>query len=243
MRRIGLAVVRALSNVIGIHEQVREIALRPATTKAHRGGLVLNRRDSLKVVGVLSAAVTFGLYSSPGRAADPQPVTVLVTYHSATGNTEKMAQGVADGAKAVSGTRVVLKRVSDVAANDLSSSDALIVGSPVYFANMSGEVKTFFDNWSLKFDLFKDRKMRNKVGAAFSTGALVSAGKEFTILGILAAMLNNQMIIVSGGGGFGASATTGPDSPGVDDKELASARDLGQRVAEVAALVKRGSSK
>jgi len=136
-----------------------------------------------------------------------------------------------------------LKRVSEVAATDLSSCDAVIVGSPVYFANMSGEVKTFFDNWSLKFDLFKDRKMRNKVGAAFSTGAGTSAGKEFTILGMLAAMLNNLMIVVSGGGGFGASATTGPDSPGVDEKELASARDLGQRVAEVAAVIKRGSSK
>ncbi len=55
-------------------------------------------------------------------------------------------------------------------------------------------------------------------------------------------MLNNQMIIVSGGGGFGASATTGPDSPGIDEKELAAARDLGKRVAEVAAVVKRGSS-
>lgn len=69
----------------------------------------------------------------------------------------------------------------------------------------------------------------------------VSAGKEFTILGILAAMLNNQMLIVSGGGGFGASATTGPDSPGIDEKEVAQARDLGKRIAEVAAIVKRGS--
>ncbi len=203
----------------------------------------MNRRDFLKDSAILLAALVAALFSGLVEAADPQPVTVLVVYHSATGNTEKMAQGVAEGAKAVSGTSVVLKRVGEVAANDLSSSDAVIVGSPVYFANMSGEVKTFFDNWSLKFDLFKDRKMRNKVGAAFSTGASVSAGKEFTILGILAAMLNNQMIIVSGGGGFGASATTGPDSPGVDEKELASARDLGQRVAEVAAVVKRGSSK
>jgi NAD(P)H dehydrogenase (quinone) len=113
----------------------------------------------------------------------------------------------------------------------------------VYFANMSGEVKTFFDNWSLKFDLFRDRKMRNKVGAAFATGAGVSSGKEFTILGIFAAMLNNQMLIVSGGGGFGATATTGPDSPGIDEKELAEARALGKRVAEVAAVVKRGSTK
>ena len=151
-----------------------------------------------------------------------------------------MAQAVAEGAKAISGTTVVLKRIADVAADDLSSSDALIVGSPVYFANMSGEVKTFFDNWSLKFGLFQGRKMRNKVGAAFATGMGVSAGKEFTIQSIFAAMFINQMIVVSGGGGFGASATTGPDSPGIDEKELASARDLGKRVAEVSAVVKRG---
>jgi NAD(P)H dehydrogenase (quinone) len=201
----------------------------------------VTRHVFVTLAAVVVVALVAGFSGGPVNAADPQPVAVLVVYHSATGNTEKMAQGVAEGAKAVPGTRVVLKRVGEVATNDLSSADAVIVGSPVYFANMSGEVKTFFDNWSLKFDLFKDRKMRNKVGAAFSTGALVSAGKEFTILGILAAMLNNQMIIVSGGGGFGASATTGPDSPGVDEKELAAGRDLGKRVAEVAAVVKRGS--
>jgi NAD(P)H dehydrogenase (quinone) len=58
---------------------------------------------------------------------------------------------------------------------------------------------------------------------------------------ILSAMIINQMIIVSGGGAFGASATTGPDSPGIDDKELATARALGKRVAEVAVIAKRGS--
>jgi NAD(P)H dehydrogenase (quinone) len=203
----------------------------------------MNRREFLKAAGVVFAAVVLTLYSNPGHAADPPSVTVLVTYHSSTSNTEKMAQGVAEGAKAVAGTSVVLKRVGEVASNDLTSSDAVIVGSPVYFGNMSGEVKTFLDNWTLKFDLFRDRKMRNKVGGAFATGAGVSNGKEVTILTIFAAMLINQMIVVSGGGGFGASATTGPDSPGIDEKEVADARDLGKRIAEVAALVKRGSSR
>jgi len=191
----------------------------------------MTRRGYLRVVGILSATLTLAVHSGPGHAADPAPTTVLVTFHSGTGNTEKMAQGVADGASGVSGTTVVLKRVGDVAAGDLLSSDAVIVGSPVYFGNMSGEVKTFFDNWSLKFSLFQDRKMRNKVGAAFATGAAASNGKEVTMLTILAAMLINQMIVVSGGGGFGASATTGPDSPGIDEKEVAEARELGRRVA------------
>jgi NAD(P)H dehydrogenase (quinone) len=203
----------------------------------------MNRRGYLKVVGVLLAALTLTIFGRSGNAADLQPTTVLVTFHSGSGNTEKMAQGVADGAKGVSGTTVVLKRVGDVAAGDLLSSDAVIVGSPVYFGNMSGEVKTFFDNWTLKFGLFQERKMRNKVGAAFTTGASVSNGKEVTMLTIMAVMLINQMVVVSGGGGFGASATTGPESPGIDEKEVAEARELGRRVAEFTAVVKRGSIK
>ena len=200
-------------------------------------------RELLKAGGVVLAAVVMMLSSNVGHAADTSSVAVLVTYHSSSGNTEKMAQGVAEGAKAVPGTSVTLKRVGDVASNDLVSADAVIVGSPVYFGNMSGEVKTFFDNWSLKFDLFRERRMRNKVGGAFATGGSISNGKEVTILSIFAAMLINQMIVVSGGGGFGATATTGPDSPGIDDKEMAEARELGKRIAEVAALVKRGSSR
>ena len=176
-------------------------------------------------------------------AAGPDTVAVLVTYHSLSGNTEKMARAVAEGAQSVPGTRVALKRVGEVTGNDLFSSDALIVGSPVYWSNMSGEVKTFFDNWQLKFGVFPEFKMRNKVGAAFVTGGQVSGGKEVTILTILAAMLGNQMIVVSGGGALGASATTEGDSPGIDDKELAAARDLGRRVAEVAVLIKRGARK
>ena len=130
--------------------------------------------------------------------------------------------------------------MDQVTAQHLFASDGLIVGSPVYWSNMAGEVKTFFDNWQFKFGVFPEFKMRNKVGAAFATGGQISSGKEVTMLTILAAMLGNQMIVVSGGGAFGASATTEGDSPGIDEQELAAARALGQRVAEVAWMVKRG---
>ena len=201
----------------------------------------MNRRVLFGSVALLLTMAWLALWIGRVDAADPTAVSVLVVYHSASGNTEKMAQGVADGAKAVSGATVVVKRVADVATSDLVSSDALIVGSPVYFGTMSAEVKTFFDNWLGKYGLWQDKKMRNKVGGAFATGGGVSNGKEITMVSILGAMLMNQMIIVSGGGAFGASATTGADSPGIDDKELAEARALGKRVAEVAAVVKLGS--
>ncbi len=190
-----------------------------------------------------SALLSILLHQVPCAGAQERAasINVLVTYHSASGNTERMAKAVVDGAKKVPGTQVVLKRVGQVTADDLFSADAVVVGSPVYWSNMSGEVKTFFDNWQFKFGVFPEFKMKNKIGAAFATGGQISSGKEVTMLTILAAMLGNQMIVVSGGGAFGASATTEGDSPGIDEQELADARALGQRVADVTKLIRFGS--
>jgi NAD(P)H dehydrogenase (quinone) len=205
----------------------------------------MDKRSFLKEAGAasLAAGVLLTSRSSQAQIASDQ-AKVLIAYHSVTGNTEKMAQGVADGAKSIAGATADLKRVSDVATEDLLSVDAVIVGSPVYFGNVSGEVKTFLDNWFLKFGVFRDAKMRNKVGAAFVTGAAISNGKETAMQAIHAALIMNQMVIVSAGGAFGAygaSATTGPDSAGIDDKKLEGARALGKRVAEFAAIIRRGS--
>ncbi len=201
----------------------------------------------LRSVGSLFLCVLLlisGIGSGETFADEPaQPVKVLVTYHSLSGNTERMAEAVAGGARSLPGAEVLLKRVGQVTADDLLSADAVVVGSPVYWSNMSGEVKTFFDNWQFKFGVFPEFKMKNKVGAAFATGGQISSGKEVTMLTILAAMLGNQMIVISGGGAFGASATTEGESPGIDNKELAEATALGLRVAEVAARFKAGSAK
>jgi NAD(P)H dehydrogenase (quinone) len=191
-------------------------------------------------------ALLLVLATDVGKTFADEPVRsvkVLVTYHSLSGNTERMADAVVDGVKSVPDTEVLLKRVGQVTADDLFSADAVVIGSPVYWSNMSGEVKTFIDNWQFKFGVFPEFKMKNKIGAAFATGGQVSSGKEVTMLTILAAMLGNQMIVVSGGGAFGASATTEGDSLGIDKKELADAKALGRRVAEVATIMQRGSSR
>lgn len=195
-----------------------------------------------RAVGLLIAMViSVAGGSAWTHASDVAPgVRVLVAYHSLSGNTEKMAEAVAAGAGTIPGVRVVIKRVEQVTADELFATDAIVVGSPVYWSNMAGEVKTFFDNWQFKFGVFPDFKMKNKVGAAFATGGQVSSGKEVTMLSMLAAMLGNYMIVVSGGGAFGASATTEGDSQGIDDQELANARALGARVAEVARALKTG---
>jgi NAD(P)H dehydrogenase (quinone) len=192
-------------------------------------------------VALMLVTVFAGCVSKSLADEASPPIKILVTYHSLSGNTERMAEAVVAGARSVSGTEVVVKRVGKVTAEELFAADAVVVGSPVYWSNMSGEVKTFFDNWQFKFGVFPEFKMKNKVGAAFATGGQISGGKEVTMLTILAAMLGNQMIVVSGGGAFGASATTEGDSPGIDNKEIGEAKALGQRVAEVTKLVRVGS--
>jgi len=193
------------------------------------------------MIRLLLASVFFVSLASPaGSVAAENVISILIAYHSRTGNTEKMAEAVGEGAKRIPRTKVLVKRVGQVTAEELFGADAVIVGSPVYWSNMASEVKAFFDNWQFKFGVFPEFKMRNKVGAAFATGGQVSSGKELTLLSILGAMLGNQMIVVSGGGAFGATATTEGDSPGVDEKELDGAKALGQRVAEVTWMLHSG---
>ncbi|MBS0172343.1 MAG: NAD(P)H-dependent oxidoreductase [Nitrospira sp.] len=190
---------------------------------------------------LLLCAASFAAIPMIGQSADGQePVQVLIAYHSLSGHTEKMADAVAQGARVVPGTQVIVKRVGQVTSEELFAADAIVLGSPVYWSNMAGEVKTFIDDWQFKFGVFPEFKLKNKVGAAFVTGGQISSGKELTMLSMLAAMLGNYMVVVSGGGAFGASATTEGMSPGIDEQELASARELGGRVAEITAAIKRG---
>jgi multimeric flavodoxin WrbA len=70
---------------------------------------------------------------------------ILIVYHSQTGNTKKMAQAVADGARAIEGAEVILKKAGDATLEDLLSADGLAVGTPENFGYMSGMIKDFFD--------------------------------------------------------------------------------------------------
>jgi len=70
---------------------------------------------------------------------------ILIVYHSQTGNTQKMAHAVADGAKSIEGVEVILKKAADATLDDLLTADGLALGTPENFGYMSGMVKDFFD--------------------------------------------------------------------------------------------------
>jgi NAD(P)H dehydrogenase (quinone) len=70
---------------------------------------------------------------------------ILIVYDSSTGNTEKMAQAVAEGAKQIKDTKVNVKKVDETDVKDLLKIDAIVFGSPTYFGEMSGRLKAFID--------------------------------------------------------------------------------------------------
>jgi multimeric flavodoxin WrbA len=71
--------------------------------------------------------------------------TILVIYHSQSGNTEALARAVAQGAEAAEGAAAVLKTAEEATLEDLAAADGLAVGTPEYFGYMAGRVKDFFD--------------------------------------------------------------------------------------------------
>ena len=70
---------------------------------------------------------------------------ILIVYHSQTGNTMKMAEAVAEGARAVEGVEVILKEAAQATLEDLLTTNGLALGTPENFGYMSGMLKDFFD--------------------------------------------------------------------------------------------------
>ncbi|MBX5327012.1 MAG: flavodoxin domain-containing protein [Candidatus Bathyarchaeia archaeon] len=87
---------------------------------------------------------------------------ILVLYYSRTGNTEKMAHAVAEGARTVQGVEVKLDY--HVTPEELASFDAVAVGTPTYHHDMSTDIKTLFEEVAVK-----KLELKNKVGAAFGS--------------------------------------------------------------------------
>ncbi len=191
------------------------------------------------------AVLASALIALAARSASPQipakAVNVLVVYHSVRGHTEALARAVEQGARRVPDTEVLVRVPGKVTCQELLATDALVVGSPVYWSNMSAEIKAFFDRFTNECKIAPPQfQMKDKVGAAFTTGGEVASGKELTLLGILGAMLGNRMLVLSEGQSLGATATTGEGDHPLAQADLEEGRQLGERVARVAHALKRG---
>ena len=192
---------------------------------------------------------------------------VLVLYYSSYGHIEKMASAVAEGVREA-GAEAVIKRVPELVPDDvarksgfkldqaapiatvdeLADYDAIIIGTPTRFGNMTAQMKNFLDQTG---GLWAQGKLIGKVGSVFTSSATQHGGQESTILATHIVLLHQGLVIVglpySFAGQMGVSEVTGCSPYGAStiaagdgsrrpsDNELAGARFQGRHVAQIAA--------
>ena len=75
----------------------------------------------------------------------PERKQLLIVYHSQSGNTERLAQAVLQGAHLVPETDTIIKRAFNTSVDDLLACHGLLLGTPENFGYMSGALKDLFD--------------------------------------------------------------------------------------------------
>ena len=87
---------------------------------------------------------------------------VLIVYFSLTGNTEMMAQYIAEGIR-FSGQEAIVKKISDIKnADDLTGYDGYIFGSPTHFSSVPEKMKAFLL-------MARGANLKGKPGGAFGS--------------------------------------------------------------------------
>lgn len=193
-------------------------------------------------------------------------VQVAVVFHSGYGHTASQAKAVAAGAGAVAGVETQLFPVDGGDANwdKLERADALIFGAPTYMGGPSAQFKAFQDASSRQV-MAAGFKWKDKVAAGFSNSGSRSGDKLATLIQIALFAAQHGMHWVNLGLPPANNSSTGSESDlnrlgfflgagaqsnidqGPDlappEADLATARHLGQRVAQVTLQLVRGKHK
>ncbi|MHA1341532.1 MAG: flavodoxin family protein [Promethearchaeota archaeon] len=107
-------------------------------------------------------------------------------------------------------------------------SDALILGSPVFFNNISAQLKSFVDRtWSIR------GKLRNKIGGTVVVGRRY--GLENAVTAINAFFLKHEIIPANRGV---CGIAFKEDEIKYDSEAIKSAKDLAIRISELLNLLK-----
>src|SRR5579862_5634562 len=111
---------------------------------------------------------------------------ILVLYDSQSGNTEKMAKFVADGAGKVPQIEVRLRKVADAKAEDVIWCDGIAVGSPTNMGLLSWRMKRFWDEEMMNHWM----KVDGKIATVFSSSGGWGGGNEIACQSIMMVLIN-----------------------------------------------------
>ena len=187
-------------------------------------------------------------------------VSILVLYYSRHGNTLALARQIARGVESISGCEAVLRTVRELHTNDsnprdfddmsdpcasledLKRCDGLALGSPVWFGNMAGAMKHFWDSTT---PLWVNGDLIDKPACVFTSSSSLHGGQETTLQTMMLPLLHHGMLVMgipysepalhttqTGGTPYGASSTGEHNTLSKEEIELA--QNLGKRLARTA---------
>lgn len=176
----------------------------------------------------------------------------LIVYATDYGNTKKMAESVAAGAQSVPGTETVIRFADEVTSEDMITSDAVIVGTPVHMGSPDWRIKKMID--TVCSHLWMKDKLIGKVGGVFATGGgfgNAGGGCELSLLALLNNFAELGFLIVPlpkntpgyrlGGlqwGPYARSMGVNMEQTGVTPESLEAAFHHGANISRVAASLK-----
>lgn len=143
------------------------------------------------------------------------------------------------------------KEVGLATNDDLRWADGICFGTPTRYGNMAAQMKHFIDKTGA---LWQKGELEDKAAGVFIGTSTIHGGQETTIITSMIPLLHLGMVLVGtpygqnpqllvtdgiGGSPYGPGTLAGPDgSRQPVEPELTTARNLGSRVAKVAAQLK-----
>lgn len=142
---------------------------------------------------------------------------VQIVFYSMYGHVYRLAEAVAEGAREVADTEVVLYQVPELMPEEaleksgakaarqkfadipiaqpgnLVEADAIIFGTPTRFGNMCAQMRNFLDQTG---QLWFKGALVGKVGSVFASTGTQHGGQETTITSFHSTLLHHGMIVV-----------------------------------------------
>jgi NAD(P)H dehydrogenase (quinone) len=151
---------------------------------------------------------------------------ISIIYYSKTGKTKAMAEETAKGMESVDGVEVRLFDLENIDMDFFNASQAVVFGTPTYYANVCWQIKKWFDEGG-RYNL------AGKLGAAYATANVQQGGGSIAITTLLQHMMVKGMMVYSGGTANGQPfihlGAVGLRDTFEQDKEMF--RVFGQRIA------------
>lgn len=154
---------------------------------------------------------------------------IAIIYHSISGNTKEIAEFVAEGVKQTGNIEVEVMPIDNINTDFVNEASAIIFGTPTYYANMTWQMKKWFDT-------DKTCKLEGKIGSMFATCNMFGGGAEIAVNTLTQHMITKGMLVYSGGTALGApfihiGAVCVKNG---DEFQKGRAKILGERVAKKA---------